>query len=260
MPLRDYVTPHPYPGKLIIVEGIDGSGKSTQLALLRKYLESEGHPVHFTEWNSSALVKDTTKKGKKQKSLTPTTFSILHCCDFAERLAYSIIPPLKGGMIVLADRYMYTAFARDVARGVSRQWVRSMYSFAPKPDIAYYFQITPAVSVERILTGRPQLKYYEAGLDVMDTDDPVESFRLFQGAIVEEYNTMVDEFGLTVIDGTGPIYAQQQEMRAIMAERLGDYLERSVSARKAASQRGKGHLASSSPRTRTASTSKRAVP
>ena len=224
MPLNDYITPHPYPGKLIIVEGIDGSGKSTQLDLLRKYLESEGHPVHFTEWNSSALVKDTTKIGKKKKALTPTTFSILHCCDFAERMTYSIIPPLKGGMIVLADRYMYTAFARDVARGVSRSWVRGMYSFAAKPDIAFYFQITPDVSVQRILVGRPQLKHYEAGLDLGLADDPVESFELFQGRIVGEYNEMVEEFGLTVIDGTRPILAQQQEMRAIVESRIGDYL------------------------------------
>ncbi|MBP7559947.1 MAG: thymidylate kinase [Armatimonadetes bacterium] len=258
MPLHDYVTPHPYPGKLIIVEGIDGSGKSTQLDLLRKYLESEGHPVHFTEWNSSALVKDTTKKGKKQKSLTPTTFSILHCCDFAERLAYSIIPPLKGGMIVLADRYMYTAFARDVARGVSREWVRGMYSFAPKPDIAYYFQITPEVSVERILTGRPQLKYYEAGLDVMDTDDPVESFGLFQGAIVNEYDAMVDEFGLTVIDGTRPIYTQQQEMRAIMAEKLGDYLTRSVPPRRGSTARRRTPAKASTAKRPTAASTKAA--
>lgn len=225
MPLLDYVTPHPHPGKLIIVEGIDGSGKSTQLDLLRKWLQSEGHPVHFTEWNSSALVKDTTREGKKKKILTPTMFSILHACDFADRLAYSIIPQLKTGMIVLADRYMYTAFARDVARGVSPQWVRGMYSFATKPDIAFYFQITPEVSVQRILVGRPQIKYYEAGLDLGLSDDPVRSFELFQAKIVREYDAMVDEFGLTVIDGTRPIHVQQQEMRAIVQERIGDYLE-----------------------------------
>jgi dTMP kinase len=258
MPLQNYVTPHPYPGKLIIVEGIDGSGKSTQLDLLRKFLESEGHPVHFTEWNSSALVKDTTKKGKKKKSLTPTTFSILHCCDFAERLAYSIIPPLKGGMLVLADRYMYTAFARDVARGVSREWVRNMYSYAPKPDIAFYFQITPEVSVQRILSGRPQLKYYEAGLDVMETDDPVESFSRFQGRIVGEYDEMVDEFGLTVIDGTRPIFTQQQEMRAIVDEKVGDYLERSAPPRRAAANRRSSRKRTPAKKTTRRKTSKTA--
>jgi dTMP kinase len=230
--LRDYVTPHPYPGRLIIVEGIDGSGKSTQLDLLRKYLVSEGHAVHFTEWNSSALVKETTKIGKKKKLLTPTTFSILHACDFAERLAYSIIPPLKAGMLVFADRYIYTAFARDVARGVAPQWVRSMYSFAVKPDIAFYFQISPDLSVQRILVGRPQLKYYEAGMDLGLSDDPVESFKLFQTGIVGQYDRMIDEFGLTVIDGSRSIHTQQQEMRAIVHDRLSDYFAAEKSSRR----------------------------
>ena len=117
---------HSYPGKLIIVEGVDGSGKSTQVLLLKKWLESQGQAVFFTEWNSSELVKETTKEGKKKNILTPTTFSLLHATDFADRLNYQIIPPLKAGMIVLADRYAYTAFARDVVRGVSPSWVRNL--------------------------------------------------------------------------------------------------------------------------------------
>ncbi|MFO0729911.1 MAG: hypothetical protein U0231_16125 [Nitrospiraceae bacterium] len=146
--------PHPYPGKLIIVEGIDGSGKSTQLQLLQKWLESQGHKVFFTEWNSSELVKDTTKKGKKSKSLTPTTFSLLHATDFATRLYHEILPPLKAGMLVLADRYMYTAFARDVVRGVSPAWVRKLYSFAITPDLAFYFKVPIDVAIDRLL-GEP---------------------------------------------------------------------------------------------------------
>ena len=132
---------HNYPGKLYIVEGVDGSGKSTQIALLKKWLESEGYSVFFTEWNSSDLVKETTREGKKKNILTPTTFSLLHATDFADRLNYQIIPPLKAGMIVLADRYAYTAFARDVVRGVSPRWVRNLYSFAVKPDISFYFDV-----------------------------------------------------------------------------------------------------------------------
>ena len=118
--LNNLTTPHEYPGKLFVVEGIDGSGKTTQLALLAKWLSAAGHPVFVTEWNSSALVKAATKTGKKKNSLTPMTFSLLHATDFADRLLYNIIPPLKAGMIVLADRYAYTAFARDAARGVDR--------------------------------------------------------------------------------------------------------------------------------------------
>lgn len=111
-------------GVLIVVEGIDGSGKSTQIHLLHQWLVSAGYRVFFSEWNSSALVKGTTRLGKKRKSLTPTTFSLIHATDFADRTEHQIIPALKAGAVVLADRYVYTAFARDAARGVSRDWVR----------------------------------------------------------------------------------------------------------------------------------------
>ena len=122
----DLTTPHPYPGKLIIVEGIDGSGKSTQISLLHRWLLAQGHKVFFTEWNSSALVRRSLRRGKKKDLLTPTTFSVLHAVDFADRLTFKIIPPLKAGMTVLADRYVYTAFGRDVARGVDNEWVRAL--------------------------------------------------------------------------------------------------------------------------------------
>src|SRR3989441_9441047 len=111
-------------GKLMVVEGIDGSGKSTQIKLLHKWLASRGVQVFFTEWNSSALVRQATKRGKKKNLLTPSTFSLLHATDFADRLTYHIVPYLKAGMTVLADRYIYTAFARDIARGVDSKWVK----------------------------------------------------------------------------------------------------------------------------------------
>ena len=221
--------PHPYPGKLIIVEGIDGSGKSTQLLLLHKWLESKGHKVFFTEWNSSELVKDTTKRGKKNKSLTPTTFSLLHATDFASRLYHEILPPLKAGMLVLADRYMYTAFARDVVRGVSADWVRKLYSFAIKPDMAFYFKVPIEVAISRLLGGtRGQFKYYEAGMDLGLSRDVVESFRLFQGKILDEYDAMAEEMGFHVIDATGSIEDQQKQMRRIVMREMGDSLRGSV--------------------------------
>src|SRR3984957_13551305 len=145
--------PHSFPGKLIVVEGIDGSGKSTQLQLVKRYLEAKGLRPFFTEWNSADLVKTVTKRGKKKMSLTPMTFSLLHATDFAYRLVHNILPPLKAGMIVLADRYVYTAFARDVVRGCDRQWVRNMYQFAPRPDRAFYFNVPIDVSVSRLLWG-----------------------------------------------------------------------------------------------------------
>jgi dTMP kinase len=202
------------------VEGIDGSGKTTQLALLAKWLSAAGHPVVLTEWNSSALVKAATKTGKKQNSLTPMTFSLLHATDFADRLLYNIIPPLKAGMIVLADRYAFTAFARDTTRGVDRQWVRELYSFAVRPDLAVYFRVPIEVSTERLLARRVKLKFYEAGMDMGWSNDLVESFRIFQGKVLGEYDRLVDEFGLSVVDATGSITDQQRIFRKLISQHL----------------------------------------
>jgi dTMP kinase len=218
------------PGKLFIVEGIDGSGKSTQLDLLSKWLIGQGFCVAFSEWNSSPLVKATTKKGKKKQMLTPTSFSLIHTADFADRLERQILPALKAGAIVLADRYIYTAFGRDVARGVSPEWVRKVYAFAVKPTVAFYFHVPLEESLRRILGGRPKLKYYEAGLDIGLSDDAYESFALFQGRILEEYDKMVDEFGLTVIDATLPLVEQQEMVRAIITPLLAGALRAEPSA------------------------------
>src|SRR6266853_666753 len=152
---------HDYPGRLFVVEGMDGSGKSTQIALLRQWLISEGYTVFFSEWNSSPLVKKTTSKGKKKQLLTPTSFSLIHATDFADRTERDIIPPLKAGAIVLADRYIYTAFARDVVRGCDPAWVRKIYNFAVMPTVRFFFRAPLEVAIERILTGRPEFKYYE---------------------------------------------------------------------------------------------------
>ena len=211
---------HRFPGRLFVVEGIDGSGKSTQLALLEKWLESEGYGTFFSEWNSSALVRDVTKRGKKKKMLTPMTFSLIHATDFADRTEQHIIPPLKAGALVLADRYVYTAFARDVARGVNPGWVRNLYQFAVKPTIAFYFRISVEQAMTRIVGGRDAISYYEAGMDRGLSDDIEESFRLFQGSVVDAYDEMVKEFGLVVIDASRSIEEQQAEMRAIVTKAL----------------------------------------
>jgi dTMP kinase len=218
--LTRLTTPHEYPGKLFVVEGIDGSGKTTQLGLLAKWLSAAGRPVVLTEWNSSALVKAATKAGKKKNALTPMTFSLLHATDFADRLLYNIIPPLKAGMIVLADRYAYTAFARDTARGVDRQWVRELYSFAVKPDLAVYFRVPIEVSTDRLLARRVKLKFYEAGMDMGWSTNLVDSFRLFQGKVLDEYDRLTDEFGLHVVDATGSITEQQRVFRKLVSQHL----------------------------------------
>ncbi|MGE5820768.1 MAG: dTMP kinase [Deltaproteobacteria bacterium] len=211
---------HSFPGRLFIVEGIDGSGKSTQLSLLHRWLESEGHAVVFSEWNSSLLVQNVTRRGKKKKMLTPMTFSLIHATDFADRTEHQIIPPLKAGSVVLADRYIYTAFARDVARGVDPEWVRSLYGFAVKPTIGFYFRVALDEAMKRLRAARAGFKFYEAGADVGLADDLEESFRIFQGRIIEEYERMVEEFGLIVIDASLPIEEQQTRMRQVVADAL----------------------------------------
>ncbi|MGH9883832.1 MAG: dTMP kinase, partial [Pyrinomonadaceae bacterium] len=132
------------------------------------------------------------------------------------RTERDIIPPLKAGAIVLADRYIYTAFARDVARGCDRAWVREIYRFAVKPTIAFFFRAPLDIAIDRIISGRPNLKYYEAGLDMGWAENPEESFTIFQSRILEEYDRMVSEFGLTQIDATRSIEAQQREMRELI--------------------------------------------
>lgn len=209
-----------YPGKLFTVEGIDGSGKSTQLLLLHQWLQNEGYGVFLSEWNSSPLVKNTTRRGKTKQILTPTTFSLIHATDFADRIEREIIPPLKAGAIVLADRYSYTAFARDVARGVNPNWVRKLYDFAVKPTIAFYFKVPLEVAMERILSSRTQIKYYEAGMDLGLSQDIKESFKLFQGKILIEYEKMIQEFDLTVVDATLPINEQQKKVREIVVKKI----------------------------------------
>lgn len=215
-----------YPGKLIVVEGIDGSGKSTQAQLLQKWLASSGVSVFFTEWNSSPLVKAATKMGKKKNLLTPTTFSLLHATDFADRFVYQIVPPLKAGMVVIADRYAFTAFARDTARGVDPQWVREVYSFAVRPDVSFYFKVPVQVSLDRLLSARRKIKYYEAGMDLELSRDVQESYFLFQSRVLDEYDKMSDEFAFHVMDAQLPIDVQQRQMRRIVENELSDYFLR----------------------------------
>lgn len=208
--------PNSGPGRLFIVEGIDGSGKSTQLDLLHKWLISEGYLVVFTEWNSSPIVKSTTRRGKQRRMLTPVSFSLIHAADFASRLYMQVIPALQAGAIVLADRYVFTAFARDGVRGLDRSWLRKLYAFAIQPTVAFYFDVPLDEAIKRILEGRPALKYYEAGLDLGLSRNPGESFRLFQGLIKNEYDHLAEEYGMVRIDATLPLVVQQQQVRQIV--------------------------------------------
>jgi|SRR5579864_775949 len=209
-----------YPGALVVVEGVDGSGKSTQLHLLKRWLEVDRYRLHFTEWNSSPLVKSATRRGKRRHMLTPATFSLIHAADFADRYERQILPLLRGGHLVLADRYIYTALARDGARGCPEKWLRNLYSFAAVPDITFYFRAPLQIAVHRILSGRPKLKYYEAGMDLGLSLDPVESFRIFQGMILQRYDQMVESDNFILMDGTQQVHKLQEQMREIVSSRI----------------------------------------
>src|SRR5919197_4771346 len=209
-----------FPGRLVAVEGLDGSGKSTKIYLLKRWLELQGLKVFFSEWNSSDMVKSATSKGKKRELLSPTTFSLIHATDFADRYERHLVPLVRAGYLVLCDRYIFTAFARDVVRGCPRDWVRGIYNFAALPDLTFFFKADLEVSLSRILDGRPELKYFEAGMDLRLSSDPYESFRIFQGRMLEQYLAMSTEFNFIVLDASQPIEAQQATVRELVTQRL----------------------------------------
>ncbi len=204
------------PGRLIAVEGVDGSGKSTQIDLLHKWLRARGRKVFFSEWNSSELVREATKKGKRRFLLTPTTFCLIHATDFADRYERQILPMLKAGYIVLCDRYMFTAFARDRARGCDPEWLREVYGFAHLPDLTFYFHLPVEVALQRLLRSRRQPNWFEAGMDLGLSPEIIESFRVFQTRVTENYVDLVEEFGLIQMDATRPIHDQQTDLRTLL--------------------------------------------
>ncbi len=181
---------------------------------------SQGYLVVFTEWNSSPIVRRTTRRGKRRRLLTPLSFSLIHACDFANRVNDQIVPALRAGAIVLADRYVYTAYARDGARGMGSRWLRRLYSFAPEPTLAFYFDVPLDEAIRRIEAGRAAVKYYEAGMDLGLSENPFESFRLFQEMIQNEYDSIVDDFGLYRIDAAESLVQQQRRMRRAVEPHL----------------------------------------
>lgn len=214
--------PNRHPGKLIVVEGIDGCGKSTQVGLLKEWLIAQGMQTAFTSWNSSPLVQPITARGKKRHLLTPATYSLMHAADLADRLERYVIPRLKAGVVVLADRYAYTGYARDVARGLSRKWVRNLYSFALRPNATFYFRLAPAEAFDRLASGGRIPGDYEAGMDLGLSRNIEESFRLLQGRVAAEYDSISQGAGFHVIDAAQPIGKQQLQMRRFVVKILGN--------------------------------------
>lgn len=205
-------------GLLIAVEGMDGSGKSTQAILLYNWIRALGLPVHHTEWNSSPVVAAATKAGKDSKRLKPLTFHLIHAADFADRWSKQIEPMLEVGGIVICDRYKFTALARDGARGVSADIIESNYSFAREPDLTLYFDIPPQVGYDRIVAGRPSLKFYEAGLDMGWTHDPFESYKILQGKIKSIYDDLVERDRIVRVDAMGTVTEVHTRVRELIGQ------------------------------------------
>src|SRR6187401_1490327 len=210
-----------YPGKIIAIEGTDGVGRSTQIRLLREWLEVQGYGVIETGWTRSELMQPTIEIAKASNTLNKLTFVLLYATDFADRLEKEIIPALKAGFIVLSDRYIFTALARAGVRGVDRTWIRNLYGFAIAPHLVFYLRIDEKTLIRRVLQARG-MEYWESGMDMKLGDDIYESFRAYQRSLLREYTSMADEFGFRVLDAKRKIDVIQDELRRQIAAFLAE--------------------------------------
>lgn len=213
---------HSYPGQLIVIEGTDGVGRSTQTELLKNWLAIEGYGVVVTEWKSSQLISRVIDKAKSKNALNTITFSLLYATDLADRLNNVILPALRAGLIVIADRYYYTAFARDVVRGADPAWVRKLYGFSLEPDLVFYLKMPLDTLLRRIITERGSLDFYESGRDIGMSTDLYQSFKLYQSQILFEYEQMVDEYNFNVVAADEPIEKIQRILRQKVRKLIGD--------------------------------------
>ena len=204
-------------GLLIAFEGPDGSGKTTQRKLFKTWLQAEGHDVVTTKWNSSELIKPLVKSRKALRVLSPAEFSLLHAADFRHRVESIILPALWSGKTVIADRFLFTGLARDVARGLDLDWVINLYAPLLWPDLVFYFSVSPATSGLRVTTTRTP-NFYEAGQDVTDVDDPVESYNRFIARVIREYESLALIFNFITIDAERSIRDQHDELRRLFRE------------------------------------------
>lgn len=201
-----------YPGRIIAIEGTDGVGRSTQINLLREWLEVQGYGVVETGWTRSALMQPTIELAKASNTLNKLTFVLLYATDFADRLEKEIIPALKAGFIVLSDRYIFTALARAGVRGVDRAWLRSLYGFAIAPHLVFYLKVDVDTLITRVLESRG-MDFWESGMDLKGGDDIYDSFRSYQNKLLREYHSMADEFHFRTIDARRPVEVIQEDLR-----------------------------------------------
>ena len=212
-------------GKLIVIEGTDGAGRSTQAAMLREWLEVQGYGVMETGWTRSKLVGQAITSAKAGHSLHRLTYCLMYATDLADRMEYQIIPALRSGFIVLADRYIYTALARGIVRGAERQWLNDLFGFALVPDLVFYLRLPVKDLVPRVIENQ-KMNYWESGMDMNYGDDLYDSFVAYQSALVEQFDLMANERGFITIDGRDEPNVIQRQLR----DEVRRYLQRETAS------------------------------
>jgi len=200
-------------GKLIVVEGTDGVGRSTQVNLLKKWLEKNSYAVSDTGLRRSPLTQPGIDRAKKGNTLSPRTNSLFYATDFADRLENQIIPALKAGFFVLSDRYFYSIMARDVVRGIDAEWAKKVYGFALVPDVVFYLRADVETLVTRIVHGRG-FDYWESGMDLVKADNLYNSFIQYQSNMIEQFDKMAEEYHFITIDANRSIKAINNDIKA----------------------------------------------
>ncbi|HEY8667710.1 MAG TPA: hypothetical protein VIL86_13675 [Tepidisphaeraceae bacterium] len=217
-----YLPKGPCTGKLIVLEGTDGCGRSTQAIMLKDWLEVQGYAVMDTGWTRSKLVGEAITDAKKGHSLHRLTYCLMYATDLADRMEYQIIPALRSGFIVLADRYVYTAIARGVVRGADKQWLKDLFGFAVVPDLVCYLRLGVRELIPRVLESH-KMNYWESGMDMNYGDDLYDSFLAYQSALIQQFNIIAEEEKFLTVDARKDPNAIQRELRRA----VGDYLKES---------------------------------
>jgi len=212
---------HNYDGLLIVIEGTDGSGKSTQVNMLSKYVQDKCFGCAVSQWKTSRLISGVINEAKEKNMLNTTTFSLLYAADYTDRLENEIIPALKAGFVVLMDRYIYTAYVRDSVRGHDINWVKNLYSFAPKPDLVFYLNVAPDILIKRLIAKNGVLDYFESGRDIGLSTDTYNSFEIYQKRCLEEYKKLSKEYNFIEIDGT----KDKNEIHEIIKSKVQELLD-----------------------------------
>ena len=207
------VKPEDLGGKLIVVEGADGSGRSTQIAELVNWLETSGRPTVQVGLKRSTLVSEELEKAQDGNVLSRTTLSLFYATDFADQLGNIIIPALKAGFIVLADRYIYTLMARDLVRGMDEKGLKNLYGIAPVPDAVFYLSVEPEELVQRNLSKNATLDYWESGMDLGFSREVFDSFLKYQTAMGEAFRKMQKTYGFDIVDANRSVSAVNKELR-----------------------------------------------